>query len=352
MNAASETDDSGVSDVVEGYFRATWPVDAEHADDFDADRWRSTAELGLHLVNIPEEHAGSGGSLSDLATIARLAGRYAVPLPLVETHLAAWLLSRSGREVTDPLAAMSIARPDHRDSLAITEGLANGVLHDVPWGSSVSLVVAVHDDDDRSVIVLIDPAACRVEHGQDLAGQPKDRLILVDSPVTVVATTTSSHDLLLRGALLTSAQMAGAMESTAELTQAYVGQREQFGRPIGAFQAVQHHVVELTQMAVMTRAMIDRLVQESPTGPASFEVCATKLVADENAAHAVRAAHQAHGAIGMTQEYRLQRLSRRLNEWRATFGGELDLADRLGGVASCVPSLAQLVLDDNSRPEV
>jgi acyl-CoA dehydrogenase len=75
---------------------------------------------------------------------------------------------------------------------------------------------------------------------------------------------------------------------------------------------------------------VDRAGLATASGDGTFDAAAAKLVVNQQAALAVRAAHQAHGAIGMTQEYRLQHLTRRLNAWRGDSGDEQSLALGLG----------------------
>lgn len=82
----------------------------------------------------------------------------------------------------------------------------------------------------------------------------------------------------------------------------------------------------------------------------SLEIVATKSVANRHAGLAARAAHQAHGAIGMTREYRLQHFTRRLHTWRGEFGDETGLNLRLGaampgsgGIMAAATSVASTV---------
>ncbi|ERB50616.1 hypothetical protein N806_05330 [Rhodococcus sp. P27] len=142
-----------------------------------------------------------------------------------------------------------------------------------------------------------------------------------------------------------SVQMSGAMESASTLTRRYVSDRVQFGRPVAQFQAVQQHIVTLAQMASMSTLAVDRTAHALIRGDADFEVSATKLVVSQNALVSVRAAHQAHGAIGMTREYRLQQLTRRLHAWRSEFGDEVASATQLGEAVAASPSLHRLITD-------
>ncbi|HEU0168101.1 MAG TPA: acyl-CoA dehydrogenase family protein, partial [Chloroflexota bacterium] len=124
----------------------------------------------------------------------------------------------------------------------------------------------------------------------------------------------------------------GALERMSELTIEYTSQRRQFGRPVAAFQAVQIHLVNGAQNAVlatMAGQQAAAALQSDPTH-AAFEIASAKLLASEAAHTATQAAHQAHGAMGMTQDYALHHFSRRLWSWQSEYGDERYWAARLG----------------------
>jgi acyl-CoA dehydrogenase len=302
-------------------------------------QWAATEALGLPLVGIPEERGGSGGSLPDLLAVLMSMGQHAVPLPLAEASLAAWLLSASGQDVASGM--MTVAIPDPRDTLSLSAGRISGTAHHVPWARSASLVVAlVPGPASRQHVVALDPAGSRISPGSDLAGQPRDVLEAAGQPVTMSAPAGAGPgDLFWRGALLRAAQMAGAIAAVDRLTRRYTGERVQFGKPIARFQAVQQHVVTIAQAAEMAAMGVWGAAARQD----SFTACAAKLLANENARVTIRSAHQAHGAIGMTREYPLHRYTRRLNAWRQDFGTEAQLSPALGGVVASAQSFARVV---------
>ena len=305
--------------------------------------WDQLAGLGLTLIGLPEESGGSGGSMADLAGVLIAAGRHAVPLPLAENHLAGWLAEAAG--VAVPTGVATVALDDERDNLTCVDGRAHGTLHRVPWARDADVVAALlpgASDADTS-LVLLDPTTAELSRGADLAGQPQDKLVFTDVAVECLPSTIDVNAFHTRGALLRSAQLAGAIEATFELTRSYVSARIQFGRPVGSFQAVQQHVVTLAQMSAASVLAVDRAVAALAAGDGAFEAVATKIVVSENAQQCARAAHQAHGAIGMTKEYRLQQLTRRLHSWRSDFGSESASAERLGRRVTHVPSFANFV---------
>ncbi|WP_153504508.1 acyl-CoA dehydrogenase family protein [Cumulibacter manganitolerans] len=277
--------------------------------------WAEVVGMGLHLVGIPEEAGGSGGTILDALAILHAAGEQAAPLPLAETMLAAMILADAGAQI--PEGALAVVPPTAE--LRVEGDQVSGAAARVPWARGAELLVGVVDGKAFTAPVEV------TREGVDMAGMPCDD-VRIDG--TVVGDTAA--DLGLLGALARSAQLAGALEAASDLTRQYVGERVQFGQPVGRFQAVQQHVVTLAQMAAMASLSVDRAALATLRGPAPFEIKATKQVIDKNATVAARAAHQAHGAIGMTQEYRLQQLTRRLYAWRGEYGDEKQLALELG----------------------
>lgn len=335
---------SDLTAALADFFSATWPLDAPVSESgpLQDTAWSTFAELGLHLVGIAEEQGGSGGTLDDVMSLAVLAGRHAADIPVAESTTAAWALAEAGLPSE---SSTSLSIPVGPSPLTIRDGVVSGTLADVPWGGSVDLVVAIVD----GTTIAVRTADAAVRPGVDLAGQPRDTLVLDQVTPAGMAAGASADQLRRRAVALRIALTAGALQAVAELTRRYVAERVQFGKPIGAFQAVQAHVVQLEQMSVMTTALAERLALEPELH--EFDVMSAQLVSAENALVAARATHQAHGAIGMTREYRLQGYTRRLHTWSGDFGEPLDLSARLGAVASRSSSFAQLILDDH-RPEI
>jgi acyl-CoA dehydrogenase len=248
---------------------------------------------------------------------------------------------------------MTVAPGGARDRVEFAEGRLSGVLHDVPWSREAAGVVAVVEAADATHVVLLDRTGYSTRPGHDLAGQPRDRLRLDGAQVASWRAPVGLPEALRRqGALVRTAQMAGALQTVAGMTLRYTKERVQFGRPIGAFQAVQQHVVTLAQAAEITSMGLWQAARAASNRSGSFEICAAKLLADENARVATRTAHQAHGAIGMTREYPLHQYTRRLNSWRHEFGTERELAVLLGTAMGGAPSFAHALSDDDNRLEV
>lgn len=328
---------SGFGTLIRDFFHKVCPpnqvADAE-SKVFDEQLWASIGAMGLPLVAIDEAAGGAGGSLADLIVVLRAQGAAAVPAPIAETQLANWALAAVGAPLPEGGEPLTVLLPDARNSAALEAGKVTGSFFGVPWGRVATRAVGVLADGDGYALITLRIADASVEPGLDLAGAPDDVLHFDRAAVDVAPWAHGPEELERRFALSRVAQMAGALEEVAALTREYVKTREQFGRPIGKFQSVQQHIVHLEQMSTMSTLAADQAARALAAGK-SFDAVLAKQLVNENARIAVRAAHQAHGAMGMTREYRLQLLTRRLNGWLGSGGSSRDLVLRIAdGVQS------------------
>jgi acyl-CoA dehydrogenase len=282
--------------------------------------WEPLAATGAPWIGVPEASGGSGGTLADAVAVQRLIGRFAVPLPVAETALlGGWLASAAVLTLPDgPLTAVP-QRPN--DQLAFDGATLSGVAHRVPWAARAELIMALVD----GAIVAVDPRqpAVRVEDVRNLAGEPRETVRFERATIAHrVAAPDGVDEIALRqrGALCRSAQIVGALQRIAELTVEYANQRTQFGQKIARFQAVAQHLVRLASEAQLVAMALDATVAAFGQGDATFEVASLKSLAGESGSEVTARAHQVHGAIGMTQEFVLHQLTRRVWSWREEFG--------------------------------
>lgn len=151
-------------------------------------------------------------------------------------------------------------------------------------------------------------------------------------------------DLILSGladapmplrAAATVSLMAGAMGQALALSIEHVNMRQQFGRPLGKFQAVQQSLAvmacEVAAVDAAAAAMAARLDATAfDVDAAGFEIAAAKLRANRAVGIVTAVAHQVHGAIGFTREYDLHRMTIPLMRWRGEHGNDAYWAQRLG----------------------
>ncbi|MEE2851936.1 MAG: acyl-CoA dehydrogenase family protein [Actinomycetota bacterium] len=293
--------------------------------------WNTLRQNGFSDVPVPEELGGAGGSVADAIQLLRAAGAHAAPVPLAEAGLVGgWLLASAGLALPEGVRTVLLPAA----TLSLDGGRLFGTAPAVAWGHRAEHLIGLVD----GVVVLAPgPAASSggpaVSRGVNLAEEPRDTVIFDGVRVTARADApdgVNDQSLWERSALGRAALMAGAISAVAAMTLRYSGEREQFGRPIGRFQAIQAHLVTIHQQAAVVASALDGAVEAVELGRGGFEIACAKMLADRAAQLVTAAAHQTHGAIGMTKEYPLHYLTRRLWAWRDEAGGHHRWADRLG----------------------
>ncbi|WP_214367270.1 acyl-CoA dehydrogenase family protein [Pseudonocardia sp. H11422] len=307
---------------------------------WSASLWQLLEESGLTLVSVPEPAGGPGGDLRDLATVVQACGYHAAPVPLVETALlAGWALACAGLAV--PPGPLTVVPPAAASAVLVPDGPGHrmvGRVGGVPWARAarqILVLAAAPGQPGRSVHAVIDPRDCTIEPGTNLAGEPRDTLVLppsgVDCRPLPAGNAADSTRIVLRGALGRSLLMVGSLRRVLDLTVRYAGEREQFGRPIGRFQAVQQQIAALAGAVEQARAITELAVETLEQDNSSADVVmAAKICAGHAASVAIAVGHQVHGAIGFTTEHELHLHTRRLMSWRDEYGSESEWSGELG----------------------
>lgn len=312
-------------------------LESAERGEWSAELWKAVEEAGLTRARLPEGSGGAGASWPDLYPIIAASGRHAAPIPLAECMLAAGLLHRAGLSL--PAGVVTLAE-ESLDPGNFSNDLLTATLKSVPWGRHARHVVVVAPSGDRNRISIIDLEGAEIEHRQNLAREPRDVVKLKGAHVVASAETRMPlNRVRLYGAMIRSAQMAGALEALLEMSVGYANERVQFGRPIGKFQAIQQEMARLAgevaasgMAAKMAFHSIDRTADDTEFDP-TFEIAAAKIRLGDAADLAPGIAHQVHGAIGFTYEHKLHFFTRRLWSWRAEYGTAAQWADRLGAMA-------------------
>jgi alkylation response protein AidB-like acyl-CoA dehydrogenase len=310
-------------------------VNAAEAGTWPAELWNAVSEAGfLDALGGTSGRALDG--LGDAVDVLRAAGRYAVPLPIAETMLARWLARRAGLVPPEgPLALVVDGPEDHLElRRAGADWRLTGAARGVPWARDArGLVVST-----STAVALLAPLGVPCERGKNLAGEPRDdmtlELTLEARSVTGAPGDADPAAVYRLGALLRAAQMVGALEAALQLAVTYAGDRVQFGRPIGKFQAIQQQLALAAEQVAAADVAVASAVAAAGAGDLAFAAAAAKLRVGEAAGKVCDIVHQVHGAIGFTHEHRLHQLTRRLWSWRDEFGVESAWALELGRLAA------------------
>jgi hypothetical protein len=276
-------------------------------DPLDLSVWSALESMGVLSVLVPEGAGGLGLDERSLVLLLEESGRAGLPHPLVDTAVVAAPLGEAAGMVVTDLGGPNVVCAVDADRFLLRDGDA---LHLVePDGVSLTPLDTV--DGARR--------AARV------AWQPVGATLLTGDPSVVAL----AFD---RGAFGVAAQLVGLGQRMLDLTVAYVGQREQFGQPVGAFQAVKHHLADALKELSFARPAVYRaahsLAVEAPTR--ARDVSMAKAMASDAARFVGRQALQCHGAIGYTVEADLHLYMKRAWALASAWGSAAWHRDRVG----------------------
>lgn len=295
-------------------------------------------EAGLPLAWVPEEAGGVGGSLTLGFNLIRQAAGFALAAPLAETLVANRVLAESGLEVDETWSVLVF---DGGALPRLADGKISGVVENAPIHAGAARLVVPVSDQAGIRIATFAPDSVTIDYRESLAGESRAQVQLDEAApleLSPAVEAMNAHGLMQFCALVRACQIAGAMEKMSELTVAYVKERQQFGRALGKFQAIQHKVADIAGESALATAAVEQAVRElsqhsqpfSGSGDTLLSVATAKVVASEAAGTVSRLAHQCHGAMGFSFEYPLQQYSRRIWSWREEYGSEFYWSERIG----------------------
>ena len=304
LNEDQEALAEGVAALCAGRFDIE-TVRSMATDGLDRGRWAELAETGVFSLTRPEAEGGLGMGWAEAVVVFEQLGRALVPGPLVATTLTAALV---GLASTDGAASA--------DGAEIAEGAAQGTMvvgtqersegrcyvEFLPWIDTL----VISDDEG---LWLVDAASLGTAAAAP-AAHPLDPL----TPVTAVtelpqgrriADAKTADEWRQCGALLTAALQLGLAVGATDLAVEYAKQREQFGKPIGAFQAVKHRCADMiTRVEVLRAAVYAAGVTVDGKGvdDPAHSVAVAKVLASSAAAACGKDSVQVHGGMGYTWE--------------------------------------------------
>lgn len=285
-----------VNEVTPETLRALWETDTGRSDAL----WAQLVELGLTGMTVPESHGGLGMSEIDFVLLAQECGYVALPEPLVNTVLVSVpLLNDLGDEELAAAWLAKIAAGQARIAVGLE---INQLVEDAHIADALLMQ---HGDE----VHLLLPGQVELRYNPSV--DPSRRLYKVvwePIPATCVADGTAGRRLwrnaLNRGALGVAAQGLGLAQRMVDISVQYTADRQQFGKPIGSFQAVKHHMANVAYRLEYAKAPLYRAAYAVTRGltTADANVSHAKLAACEVADTAARNSIQVHGAMGYTWE--------------------------------------------------
>jgi len=286
--------------------------DAPYHDDA---KWAELTELGALFALAPEEAGGMGGAGFDISVVFEELGRVICPEPVLGALMASRLMTAAGADQEELLSgatkyAVGLGELDAPYDLSgISTSASGGKVtgrKSIVYGGQVADVFLVAAKDGDSLNVYEVKASDASVTGYALMdGAGAAEVVLEDAPATLLieGADAAIADAVNAGIVALCAEAVGAMDVLHKMTVEYLGQRKQFGRPIGTFQVLQHRAVDMLTEIEQSRSIVIKAAAELG-GPDASKYCsmaknligrAGRLVAEE--------AIQMHGGIAMTWEY-------------------------------------------------
>jgi alkylation response protein AidB-like acyl-CoA dehydrogenase len=317
MDLLPSGEQAEIADSARRFLAAEVPMTAVRAradqDGVDRGLWGRVGALGWFSLGLDEASGGVGYGLPEEVLLCREIGRSLAPGPFVASALGARLAAASGA----PDAAAAIVAGQAVVGLA--EPFADR--YRLLDASGADLVLTVDGDSaaltERAAWGDVEPA---------VAMDPTVELAYAPAPDGPPIAQASGRAIAERGAVLTAATLVGIVEATRDMSAQYAKDREQFGKPIGSFQAVKHRCAD---MAVRAEVVLDltiyaALLFDAGAPEAPRHVAAAKALAGEYAIANAFDNVQNHGGIGVTWEHDAHLFVKRAHVAASTFGTRTD----------------------------
>jgi alkylation response protein AidB-like acyl-CoA dehydrogenase len=308
-------DQSALVDAFGGFFEKECPPSTVRRAEplgHDPALWHKAVELGVPMMATAESVGGGGASMSDLGLVAELVGRHLAPIPFVETSIAARLLARA--DARGPLAR---AHGGEVITFAVRPAV-EGVARLVPAGAIASGVVAAVD----GALVLVTGDAPAMAN---MASMPwADRPVAGD--VEVIArgdeATRLRHLAVTDWQVLAASVLSGIATRALEIGTAYAKQREQFDKPLAAFQSIAHRLADDATDVQGLQLLARKAAWAVDHDPASADRLSAMayLWGGEIANRVTGNSLHVHGGYGFMLEYDIQLHYRRAKAWSVVAG--------------------------------
>ncbi len=310
--------------------RKAWEGDNAPANNL----WKDLQEMGI--LNAPGHEAMDGMDMSELDMILLFeeSGRYALPGPFVEHSAVALPLLKS---LSDQALATQWMKRMADEAAIVSVCFEGELVHGADYADAFVL-------SNEGEIHLVEKSAITFTSEKSVdASRRLARIEWDTSPATKIAEGEVALSLIReaqsRGALAASAQLLGLAHHMLHMTVEYVQIRKQFGKAIGTFQTIKHHLANSLIKIQFARPLVYRAAYSMAEGlpEKEWHVSMAKIYAADAADHAIRSALQCHGAMGYSYEYDLHLWMKRA--WA--------LSRAWGSVDHHRSIVAKCVLDDN-----
>ncbi len=274
----------------------------------DPDAWRapyaSLAQLGIFGVALPEESGGAGGTVDDLCAMVDEAAAAMVPGPIATTAVATLVIPSSHADLLEALASGErTAGLALNADLAFGDGRASGTARYVLGADPAGMLLLPAGDDFLLVDGTADGVTIERLTPTDFS-RPLARVVLADAPAEVLPVSRQRVEDL--AATVQAAEAAGLARWTLQTATEYAKVREQFGKPIGSFQAVKHMCAEMllrSEQVAVAAGDAAHAANGSDDSQLSIAAAVAAAAGIEMAKSNAKDCIQVLGGIGITWEH-------------------------------------------------
>jgi acyl-CoA dehydrogenase len=323
---------------------------------FDRELWAELATAGLLGIGLAEQYGGGGLGFVEVGLVLTETGRHAAKVPLLATAATAGAIAEFGPaalatawlpKVSAGEAVLSAALATFPDApLTVSDaGTLDGVVSFVPAGRDADAVLVFAEDPSGATGgYLVDP------HGEGVASEPQVTTAgAVEAQLTLTGVTPlgqldgdgdAAREWLRQHVVAgLCATAAGITAGALDLMVGYAREREQFGKPIAAFQAVAQRAADAFIDVKAIRLTALQACWRVASGlPAAEQVAVAKFWAADGGKRVMHAAQHVHGGIGVDRDYPLHRLFLAYTATELSLGGATEQLLRIGDELASVPA--------------
>jgi alkylation response protein AidB-like acyl-CoA dehydrogenase len=318
-------------DLLAARFGAERLRELAEAGDYDEAAWKELGELGWPGIFVDEQHGGQGLGTVELVILAEELGYALAPVPFLSNAAAGLVLQHAGSEDQRARWLPGVASGEAPGTVGLAR---DGVAALVPDAGEAAFVILV--EDGQATLLEGSAGAERLDvidstrrfhrvpaaEGEELPGDPQPAL---DRVYTALA-----------------AELTGVCQRALEMAVEYARERKQFGRPIGAYQAVSHTCAQMLLETENARATSYYAAWCADAEPESLPLAASmaKAYASDAGWRVTASSLQVHGGIGFTWEHDLHFFLKRARTDGALFGSAREHRERVAELSELASAAA------------
>jgi alkylation response protein AidB-like acyl-CoA dehydrogenase len=297
---------------------------AESDSPYDDAIWKEMCELGWPGIAIPEEHGGQGLGTVELVILLEESGYALAPSPLISNAYAGAAIAEAGSDEQKSARLPGIASGEERGAAEMTcdpdpvVGAAGGA----------SVLVLAKGEGAR----LVDPADAELERIDLIDRTRAYYYVRADGGEEIPGDIARPGSV---GQVALAAELVGVAQRALEMATEYAKEREQFGRPIGAYQAVSHRLADMLWEVEEARSLVYYAGWCADAQPESLPLAASmaKARASDTATSVTHEAIQTFGGIGFTWEHDIHFFLKRARVSAALMGSAGQHRERVAALA-------------------